>query len=215
MPLTIFSVVVGALLSLAIVIWVESQRRPRLAIRIRPPADRNYEGQPARNARFLEVDVENLALANWQRWMLRQAAVNCRAAIAFFNLNGQPLFAKELAARWSASPEPVPEIEGAIEDTIEGKPRSLYLIDRARITILSQIDIPPGETEALGIAGRFDEDADAYGWGNESYFSNPAWRNPAWRLPEGRFIVRSCHFFDLSSCIAHGDYQKADSSSGS
>ncbi len=52
------------------------------------------------------------------------------------------------------------------------------------------MDIYPGEVELLNIAGKFDDDADCYGWSNESYFSDPVWRNPNWRLPVGRYLVK-------------------------
>ena len=51
-------------------------------------------------------------------------------------------------------------------------------------------DIYPGERANLDIAARFDNDDACFGWNDEAYFSNPAWRNQKWRLPSGRYIVK-------------------------
>jgi hypothetical protein len=186
MVLMLVGTVLGAIFSFLLIVWVESERRPKVVMGIAPPVDRQYTGLPANDARFLEITVQNLALPRWLGWLLRQAAGNCRATIALFQLDGEPVFKREIPARWSASPEPVATIEGYIES-----PRQrLVLIDRARISFTSQVDIPPGESERLGIAGRFDGDSDCYLWSNESYFSNPAWRNPDLRLPQGRYLLR-------------------------
>ena len=52
------------------------------------------------------------------------------------------------------------------------------------------MDVYPGESQRLDVAAKFDNEAECYGWSNESYFSNPVWRNPDWTLPSGRYLVK-------------------------
>jgi len=59
-----------------------------------------------------------------------------------------------------------------------------------RFNLTSEIDVPAGEAESMGVVGRFDEDSDCDGWSNESYFGEPLWRNQNWRLPKGKYLVQ-------------------------
>lgn len=57
-----------------------------------------------------------------------------------------------------------------------------------RLSVRSQVDIAPGESEPLDVAVRLNDEEDAFGWNNASY-QPPYWRNPAWRLPGARYRV--------------------------
>ena len=59
--------------------------------------------------------------------------------------------------------------------------------DTSRLTIISKMDIPPGEQEDLDLAVRCDDDSEAYGCNNESYWSG--WKNKKWTLVKGRYII--------------------------
>lgn len=183
MSTTFLEILLGAIVAILITIWVENLRKPKLTIRITPPADRQYEGRPARQVRFLSVEVINHPLPKWAQWMSRGAATQCHGTITFHHLDGQNLFGRAMPARWSASPEPV-----ATQFVIDGK--TFLFVDPSKFTTSLRMDIYPGEVELLNIAGKFDDDADCYGWSNESYFSDPVWRNPNWRLPVGRYLVK-------------------------
>ncbi|GAB4374931.1 MAG: hypothetical protein Kow0042_19920 [Calditrichia bacterium] len=66
----------------------------------------------------------------------------------------------------------------------------ILVFDPSRFTLTPRIDVYPGESERLDVAAKFDDETECYGWSNESYFSEPAWRNPNWRLPTGRYLVK-------------------------
>lgn len=176
--------VLGAASSLCIVVLVEWLRKPRLCLAIAPDRDQAYPaGYPARKVRFLEVSLRNEPLPYCLRWMSRNSASSCRATIEFLKEDSTDIFTRTMAARWSASPQPVP-MQIRLGDTVA------QILDVNRLNMASVIDVPPGESESMGVVGRFDDDSDCYGWSNESYSSEPPWRNPDWKLPIGRYLVR-------------------------
>lgn len=186
MLLTTVSIVLGALIAIAIVITVENLRRPALDLQIAEPGDAYYderEKRPANSLRAVTLDLVNKPLPRFARWMLRNAALQCRGAISFHHLDGQRIFASDMPVRFASSPAPLPmriNIGG-----IDG-----YLIDPLRLTADSRIDVYPGERTKLDVAARFDDDTECYGWSNLSFASTPQWRNPDWKLPQGRYLVR-------------------------
>lgn len=164
--------------------WIEYLRKPKLSLRIAPPTDMDYQGKPARSARFLGVEVLNAPLPWFARWMIRNAALQCHGHITFHHLNdGQNIFGRSMPIRWSSAPEPVPMI-------LTSGYQQIVITDPARFTMSPRVDIYPGESERLDVAAKFDDDRCCYGWSNENYFSVPLWRNPDWELPPGRYLVR-------------------------
>jgi hypothetical protein len=192
---TMVQLIVGALIAIVITITVENLRRPELELSIeRPPRDGTYQHAPAVNMRSLRVRLVNKPLPNWARWMVRAPALQCRGEITFHHLDKQDVFGRAMAGRWCSSPEPVP-IQGV---TSHGE--QFQIFDLARLTAESRIDVYPGESELLDIAVRLDEDADCYGWNNDSYFCNPIWRNPNWKLQPGRYLVKVGIFSSGQKC---------------
>jgi hypothetical protein len=61
--------------------------------------------------------------------------------------------------------------------------------DTSRLTIISKMDIPPGEQKDLDLAVRCDDDSEAYGWNNESYWSG--WKNKKMDAGKGSIHHRS------------------------
>jgi hypothetical protein len=182
MGLMIVGIILGGLITIFITIYVESQRKPRLRIGIVEPLDRSYEGRPAKKARFLNVNVINKPLPPWASWMSRSAALQCSATISFHHLDGQNVFGRTMQGRWSKTPEPA-----VMQTTIGDKRIVLVPIG---VQSDSRKDIYPSDSELLNVVAKFDEEADCFGWNNDSYFSNPIWRNTDWRLSAGRYLVR-------------------------
>ena len=189
----IVDILAGALLSTAfatVVIYrIERTRRPKIRIEIEEPLDHTGypEGAPARKARYLVLNVINEPLKPCWRWLGRDVALKCTATVAFHRLDGQNVFGRSFACRWSASDEPgVAKLETV---GLIGK-EPIQLFRTPRISKEPEIDIYPGSREELAIAARFDEDTEAYGWSNANYLSNPAWRNPESKLPLGRYLTR-------------------------
>ena len=178
---------IGALVSIGTVVFVEYQRRPRLKLlKEDPPLDNRYDppgSRPATDVRFLRVKLFNQTLPWFARWMVQAPALQCRATITFHHLTDeQDIFGRAMEGRWSSTPEPTPIVLAPAPS----QGQQIALIPPAR----GWVDIYPGEGELLDIAIRADNDAECYGWNNEAYFSSPIWRNPHWRLDRGRYLVR-------------------------
>jgi hypothetical protein len=178
-----WEVILGALISILITIGIENLRKPKLSVVIRQPVDRRFQNAPAREVRFLQVDVINQPLHPVVKWMSREAAMQVHTAVSFYHLDGQNVFGREMIARWSGAPEPV--LPTVILDDKRG-----VIFDPMRLIVSSNMDIYPGHSQAFDIAAKLDEDGECYGWNNEVYFSNPLWRNPDWKLSHGRYLVK-------------------------
>ena len=183
MGLTIVGAIIGAIVAGFITIWIETLRKPCLKLELINPVDMEFRNQPARIMRSLRLKLTNKPLHKWIRWMYRNPALQCHGNISFHHLDGQNFFGRSMILRWAEAPEPNP-----LEIQI-GNERGL-VFDPVRITHLQKMDIYPSESADIDIAVRLDNEAECYGWSNESYFSNPRWRPSNWCLNQGRYIVR-------------------------
>jgi hypothetical protein len=152
-------------------------------MKISEPRDSNYGNRPARAARFLDVEVLNKPLPRYARWMGRSPALQAHGFVTFHHMDGQNIFGRSMPVRWSELPELVP-----MQGELQGQ--RFVIIDPARFTFESRLDIQPGESQVANVFARFDDEPECYGWSNESYLSQPPWRNAKWKLPAGRFLVR-------------------------
>lgn len=183
MALTIFGVVLGAIIAILVTIALEILRKPNLCFEIIPPKDMEFNNQPANRMRAVCLKLVNSALPKWARWMSRNPALQCHGNITFHHLDGQNIFGRSMVVRWAGAPEPNPlriqigNLEGSVFDPV-------------RITQMQKMDIYPGESAEIDIAARFDDEPECYGWSNDSYFSNPPWRTVEWCLPPNRYIVK-------------------------
>lgn len=187
MTLTSYAIglVFGILASLLVAMLVEWQRKPRLSIRILPPREvpLYVHGKKIESLFALRVSVSNDTLPIALRWMQRQSARDCRATIRFLREDKTPLIDRPMPGRWATSVEPVP-LEGVIPSSGE----MFQIHDIARLNAESRIDIPARESEVLDVAVRYPEEADAFGWTNESY-RYPGNRHPDFTLPKGRYVI--------------------------
>jgi hypothetical protein len=120
--------------------------------------------------------------------MTREPALRCHASIRFRHLDGRSVFSRPMEGRWVNSPQPAAvEAFGTMAGLDGDQPIKLHIVDDARLTLVSRIDVHAGETQELDIAARFDEDQECYGFNNESYFRR--WRNSEWRLDTGEYLV--------------------------
>ncbi|MGA3164587.1 MAG: hypothetical protein ABSF14_00570 [Terriglobia bacterium] len=207
-----WQVVGGGIITILTAVVVETLRTPSLEFSIEiPPLDAIFHpDRPAKDGRYLRLKLFNKPLPNWLRWLQRATALQCRGKITFHHLDGQDVFGRAMAVRWSGTPEPVP-IQAITADGVQ-----IQIFDPMRLTTESRIDVYPAESQLLDVAARFDDDADCYGWNNEAYSSHPVWRNPAWRLERGRYLVRvevtssgqkSVGFFRLINDVARSDFR--------
>jgi hypothetical protein len=207
-----FSTLIGALVSIGTVVFVEYHRRPKLELyREDPPRDARYDppgSRPATEMRTLRVRLVNETLPWFARWMAAAPALQCRAAITFHHLDDeQDIFGRAMEGRWASTPEPLPIVLAPA--TPQGQ--QLVLIPQSR-----GVNVYPGESELLDIAMRADNETECYGWNTEAYFSSPLWRNPNWRLDRGRYLVRvigtssgqTCtRWFRLENSVGRSDFR--------
>jgi hypothetical protein len=177
------SIFFGGLITILTAICVENLRRPRLSLAIEDsPLDvPSPDGKGMR--RNLRLILRNHPLPRVARWMQRAAATQCRGEITFHHLDGQDIFGRTMAVRWVGSPEPIPSRIVGLNGTVQ-----FFIQDFSRTTTDSRIDVYPGEGELLDVAVRFNDEADCYGWNNDSYFCD--WRNPNWILYSERYLVK-------------------------
>lgn len=180
---TILEVVLGAIISIVITVFIEWLRKPKLIFYIGKPSDRSYETSPAKEARFLGIELSNEPLPEIFRWLQRNTAMQCHGTIEFYHLDGQNVFGRPMPIRWSSSIEPVPM-------AISVGNQDVKIFDPQSFTVESRVDVFPGEKERLDVAVKFDNDSECYGWNNESYSSDPVWRNKRWKLQNQRYFVK-------------------------
>ena len=183
--ITILQVLLGALVALATTICIEWLRKARLSLEIGDATDIEYENstRPVQHPRWVNVSVTNRPVPRAFRWLSKNVALQCHGTITFHHLDGQNIFGRAMPIRWSSAPEPV-----AIPIQIGDQTGFMPNLDA--MTMTPRIDIYPGETAAIAVAGRFDDDTDCYGWSNASYFCKRFWRNEDWRLIPGRYLVK-------------------------
>jgi hypothetical protein len=146
------------------------------------PSKQNYQKgtAPVEEMRCLRITVKNRELPRYLTWMKRESAHDCLGTIRFLYLDGAAYFKEAMPARWAGSPEATPLRRVAANAPI-------IIWDPVRLSVISKMNIPPGEQEHLDVAVRCDDDAEAYGFNNESY--RFAWKNENWTLPKGRYLV--------------------------
>jgi hypothetical protein len=183
MGITIFGVVLGAIIAVLIAITIEVLKKPKLDFAIIPSVDMVFNDQPANSMRVIRLKLVNRPLPKWARWMSRNPALQCHGNITFHYIEGQNVFGRTMIIRWAAAPEPNPLL-------IQIGNTQGHVFDPVRITHLQRMDIYPGESADLDIAARFDDEPECYGWSNESYFSTPPWRTVSWRLEPNRYLIK-------------------------
>ena len=183
MFLTALGAFIGAALSLLLSIFIENQRKPNLYFKIEdPPIDRIYPSSPAKNVRFVRVQLWNRAMPDWLRWLGRNAAQHCNGEIQFHHTkDGSPIFSKPMPLRWAGADEPISHqiVDGSV----------VQLFDPAKYNAASRRNCYPGSKETIDIAARFDNDDECYGWSNENYLPGRGWRNKDRELPKGKYLV--------------------------
>ncbi len=191
---TVLEIVLGAVISIVITVIVERTKKPSLYLSVGKPYDANSEqirtlNKDAGNIvpfgkrhRHLYVYVGNRSVNRLFRWCFyRETAIQCRAEITFHYMDGRRVFEHPMPARWAGSANPsLPVIHF---DKREG-----YIVDPARLSFESRMDIRPGTEEGLDTVVRFDVDDACFGWNNESTFQGL--RHPQWRLPDDRYLMK-------------------------
>ena len=171
--------VLAAVVGIVIVLWIERQRRPHLSMEVGIPGTIDEADLLKRTpTTFLHVRIRNRNVPRWIGWVYNgEPALSCSAWVAFHHLDGHQVFAKEMTARWTETPEPEVQ-QFKVADKMA-----------ARVTnVQNTVDIPPGDSAQIDVVSRIKADQECFGWNNESYLYN--WRHPAWRLDKGRYIAR-------------------------
>jgi len=169
--------IVSALLAaagIALVLYLEWIKRPRLTVGIADPTDREYSkpGGSILKCRYVLVYVENGALpVPLRRLTQRRTAAACGALLTF-RTPGQarPLF-DPVVGRWDGTPEP-----------LQPRPDGGYVLDVTKVPAGQVKDVALAGREIVAVAVKFDGEPQFYVWNNESYLHE--WRRPP--LLDGR-----------------------------
>lgn len=170
------------LVALGLYLLVEHQKRPRIRIEVEPTPSDGFRPAIKKNARFLHVLVTNEGLGlPWSIFLRRDISWLTIARLEFSHTGTTaPLFSFD--GRWSDSPEPF--VQAVAQE------RQVGLRDRNLILRGRRSDIPAGQSSPLAVALKVDDDSDAYGFTNESYWAvDPLWRRDEWALENGTYDV--------------------------
>lgn len=177
--------VLGGVIAFGITFVVEMYRRPKLILSRVPPLDTIFAStgpagdQNQRAGKSLHIVVYNKPFLGF-----RTAALQCKAEITFYQVDGRNRFGKSMTGRWSASPQP-----GPIKGQILPDGKEFLIVDPSRLTLESRMDIFPGERAELDLVVRFQGEVNCYGWNNETYFRSADGKNPDWELEHDRYLV--------------------------
>lgn len=178
---TLFSTLLGGMLTILTAIVVEYFRKAKLEINICNFNIRKYPvTYPAQKAKFLLLEVKNKNLPILFRWMSRNPALQCHGEINFYNIDGQKIFDKSMPIKW-CDKRPATGLSINIDGEI------LSVIDHNQNYISE--NIYPGESIKMDVAAKFDSDELCYGWtwDNEN---NKGWRNKDYELLRKNYIVK-------------------------
>ena len=175
----------GGIVTILITVWVERLRSPTMRLAIGDCRTIQPRGPFGREWRSLRVAVSNERLRWWASWWLsRSPAQQCRAEILFLRLDGTPFIKEPMIGRWAGG---LARAARGIYPTTEWTARA--------------VPYQPGRTkkhcrhlswrhQQLDVVIRVDQEDQAYGWNNETYFY-PNWRNPNRQLNHERYFVKS------------------------
>jgi hypothetical protein len=168
------AVLTGIISSLAVVIFYEWAKKPRLSLEIGTVHVIPQLLTHTPTHRFLHVKAVNHRSRFWGRLMPRNAALFCRAWVDVFPGAGAPF---TFDARWTTKREPG-EYIGL--DKLKIDPGLVYQIPRE--------DIHAGEEAEISIAVKHQNEEECYGFNNKSYMFS-AWKNPDWKIGLGKHRV--------------------------
>ncbi len=174
----------GAVISAAVSVFVLWLSRPKLRISIDEPqwlktedAERNLL-EKYRAVRVVATNTKRLP-----KFWPRQTLIRATASITFHHpQTGANIFdGRQMRGRWASLPQP--------EVIVLDQGRKILFPDPSLVASIPEIDIPWGGKEPLDIAVRFENESVAYGWSNENYYDlQEQYRPSQWRLPESCLV---------------------------
>ncbi len=170
---------IASLFAVIVALWIERFRRAGLSLTIGDTNEIPANDPAGRlRAKWLYVSVSNRNVPGLLSWAFTgDHAFSCRAWITFYHLDGTKYFNREMEGRWALTAEPE-----VTERRVNGG--TVYQIRNYR----EGIDLPPGEKTPVDVVVKFYDEAECYGWNNDSYAT--AGRNSNWRIPLGRYLVK-------------------------
>ena len=128
-----------------------------------------FNGSPEEPYHVWRINVQQVKLPRYLKWLSRYAALQCKADLTFYNSNDQKLFTMQ--GRWVNTPEV------SLISPFNQQEKVIYP---------DRIDVGY-EPQPLDCIVKFDNEQVAYGWNNEAYPTNG--RNPRTRLGVGTYKV--------------------------
>lgn len=172
MLLTIIGAFLGTLGGLAVALFLERVKQPKIRISLTTHSDQS----PGKvRARFLHLTVENRALPSCiSGWLSRQTATSAYGRIRFLYPDGKEAFPRPMDVRWTSSPEPPEFVNNGV------LPPSTFDFLRFR-------DIYTSRPEGIDVCVKFEGDSVCYGFTNVSYVHNL--KHPEYELKGGRYSI--------------------------
>jgi len=169
----------ASIIGVGLVLWIDRQRRPRLRMTVGIPGTIDkFDPLHRPVTTFLHVRIDNERTKfPVSLFYDADAAHSCAAWLTFYHLDGHKVFDREMAGRWTETPEP--SMRQIRQDN-----KTVVMLAGVKNTV----DIPSGEYANVDVAARMIPDRECYGWNNESYLHN--WRHPDWKLKRGRYLVK-------------------------
>lgn len=167
----------SSILGVILALIFDREKYPKLDIIAGEEAnsDNTYASgnQTGKRWKFFRVSVINRKIHPCLSWlMLRQTAENCRATVYIKGINNSTDFSYK--GRWASTPE-LPHLSNG-----DALLKLLYYPD--------PVTIEEGEREILDIFTKNEDDNEAYGWNNESYYHQ--WRNEDYKLNQGLYKLK-------------------------
>jgi hypothetical protein len=168
------AVITGIISSLAVVIFYEWVKKPRLSLGIGSRAVKHGLITETPLSCFLHVKVVSRRSKFWGCVMPRNPAVLCRAWVDMLPESENQF---TIDARWTTQREPGKYIG---LDRLE--------IDLGLVFQIPREDIHAGEEAEISIAVKHQNEEKCYGFNNRSYLF-PAYKNPDWEIGLGKHRV--------------------------
>lgn len=182
LAVSLVGTLVAVLVAIAVPLWIESRRRPKLMLELGEPAIGHGGAFKFLHARIINEPLES-------KWLLRNTATGCRASLSFEELGTGKRPVQHAPARWAATAEPL-----SIFPSAGGTASSIF--DITKLPQSYRFDLSPDEGgEAITVALKHEGQSSAFAFNGESYLAGAAaarYALPKFELPgdEYRLTVR-------------------------
>ena len=185
--------IVAVIVAVAVPVYVEWKRRPRLLVVHAPELEVWFGGDGKADLRprtqMVHVRVVNEPMIGFPaKWLLTHYAVACEVQMRFLSEGSE--FFPSVAGRWSGTPQPI-QTDWHVVPFEDGSQQfvSTSGFNQEAVPPTLRYDLPPHpDGQVVAVALKVEAHEDAYAFSSESY-AHPDLEHPSWKLPPGTYIV--------------------------